>query len=141
MIPKGGRDYCGIGLVEVVWKAVTLIINCLFTTSLHDSLHGLQMGRGTCNTSLEAKLIHQLTATREEVLYAIFLDLHKAYGALDREKFLEILGGTTWDLKTAIPFAHIGTGYGWWIARVDTMGRRFKAFGGRNMRTRCTPPF
>ena len=30
---------------------------------------------------------------REEVLYAIFLDLHKAYGALYRERFLDILEG------------------------------------------------
>ena len=30
---------------------------------------------------------------REEVLYAIFLDLHKAYDALDRSRCLEILEG------------------------------------------------
>ena len=28
---------------------------------------------------------------REEVLYVIFLDLHKAYAALDRDRCLEIL--------------------------------------------------
>ena len=27
VIPKGGGDYCGIGLVEVLWKAVEVIIN------------------------------------------------------------------------------------------------------------------
>ena len=42
---------------------------------------------------LEAKLLHQLAALREEVLYVIFLDLHKAYGALDRSRCLEILDG------------------------------------------------
>ena len=30
---------------------------------------------------------------REEVLYVIFLDLHKAYGTLDRSRCLEILEG------------------------------------------------
>ena len=30
---------------------------------------------------------------REEVLYAIFLDLNKAYDALDRSRCLEILEG------------------------------------------------
>ena len=30
---------------------------------------------------------------REEVLYVIFLDLTKAYDALDRSRFLEILEG------------------------------------------------
>ena len=44
-------------------------------------------------TTLEAKLIQQLAATREELLYMIFLDLHKAYDALDRDRCLEILEG------------------------------------------------
>ena len=41
----------------------------------------------------EAKLLHQLAAMREEVLYAIFLDLTKAYDALDRSRSLDILKG------------------------------------------------
>ena len=48
-------------------------------------LHGFRAGRGKGTSSLEAKLIHQLTATREEVLCKIFLDLHKAYNEPDRE--------------------------------------------------------
>ena len=35
----------------------------------------------------------QLEALREEVLYMIFLDLHKAYDALDRSRCLDILEG------------------------------------------------
>ena len=38
------------------------------------------------NSSLEAKLLHQLAALREEVMYVIFLDLNKVYGALDRSR-------------------------------------------------------
>ena len=34
-----------------------------------------------------------LAALREEVLYVIFLDLHKAYDALDRSRCLDILEG------------------------------------------------
>ena len=34
-----------------------------------------------------------VTALREEFLYAIFLDLHKAYYVLDRSRCLEILEG------------------------------------------------
>ena len=66
LIPKGGGDYRGIGLVEVVWKVVTLILNSQFTTSitLHNVLHGFREGRGTGTTSLEAKLIHKLTSMR-----------------------------------------------------------------------------
>ena len=42
---------------------------------------------------VEAKLLQQLKALWEEVLYGIFLDLHKAYDALDRSDCLEILEG------------------------------------------------
>ena len=41
----------------------------------------------------EAKLLQQLAALREEVLYVIFLGLIKAYNALDRSRCLEILEG------------------------------------------------
>ena len=34
LIMKGGGDYCGIGLMEVVWKAVAVIPNCRFTSSI-----------------------------------------------------------------------------------------------------------
>ena len=64
-----------------------LILNCRFTTStnFHNVLHGLWVGYGICNASLEDKLLQNLKAIREEVLYAIFLDLHKTYDALDRD--------------------------------------------------------
>ena len=31
LIPKGGGEYCGMLIVEVVWKVVMGIINCCFT--------------------------------------------------------------------------------------------------------------
>ena len=49
--------------------------------------------RGTGTATLEAKLLQQLAAMREEVLYVIFLDLHKAYDALDKSRSLDILEG------------------------------------------------
>ena len=93
LIPKGGGDYLGIGLVEVVWKLVAMILNCCFTASItyHESLHGFRAGHSTGTTTLEVKLIQQVTAMREEVLHAIFLDLHKVYYALDRSRCPEIL--------------------------------------------------
>ena len=41
MTPNGDGEYHIIGLVEVVWKVVTLILNHHFTTSItfHDVLH------------------------------------------------------------------------------------------------------
>ena len=95
LIPKGVGDYLGIGLVEVIWKAVGVIINCRFTTAItyHNFLHGLRADRGTSTTTLEVKLLQEVEALREAVLHVIFLDLHKAYYALDRSRCLGILEG------------------------------------------------
>ena len=95
LIPKGKKDYQGIGLVEVMWKVVAAILNRRFTSSItyHDAFHGFRAGRGTGTAILKAKLLQQLAALREEVLYVIFLDLNKAYDALDRSRCLEILEG------------------------------------------------
>ena len=93
LIPKGKKDYQGIVLVDVMWKVVAAILNHRFTASItyHDFLHGFRAGRATGTATLEAKLLQQLAALREEVLYIIFLDLHKLYDALDRSRCLEIL--------------------------------------------------
>ena len=94
-IPKGKKDYQIIGLVEVMWKVVAAILNRWLTASItyHDFLHGLRSGRGTGTATLNAKLLQQIAALREEVLYVIVLDLHKAYDVLDRSRCLEILEG------------------------------------------------
>ena len=93
LIPKGRKEYRGIGLVEVMWKVVAEILHRQLTTVItyHDFLHGFQAGRGTGTATLDAKLLQQLAAMREEVLYVIFLDLTKAYDALDRSRSLDIL--------------------------------------------------
>ena len=85
-IPKGGGDYRGIGLVEVVWKLVEVNLNFRLTSSItfHDVLHGFRAGCGTGTSTLEAKILQQLAAMREELLYVIFLYLHKVYDTLDR---------------------------------------------------------
>ena len=95
LIPKGKGDYWGIGLVEVMWKVVAVILNRCLTSSItfHDVLHEFRAGRGTGTATLEAKLPQQLAAMREEVLYVIFLDLTKVYDALDRSRCLGILEG------------------------------------------------
>ena len=70
LIPKGKKDYRGIGLVEVMWKVVAVILNRHFTSSItyHDALDSFRAGRGTGTATLEAKLLQQLAAMREEVL-------------------------------------------------------------------------
>ena len=80
LIPKGGSDYLGIGLVEGMWKAVAVILNRRFTASItyHNSLHGFRAGRGMGNSTLEVKLLQQVESLREILIHTIFLDLHKA---------------------------------------------------------------
>ena len=81
--------------MEVTWKVVAEILNRRLTAYItyHNFLHGFQAGRGTGNTTPKAKLLQHLAALREEFLYVIFLDLHKAYEALDMSRCLEILEG------------------------------------------------
>ena len=78
-----------------MWKVVTANLNHRLADSItyHNFLHGFRAGRGTGTATLEAKLLQQLAVLREEVLYVIFMDLHKAYNALDRSRCLEILEG------------------------------------------------
>ena len=79
LITKGKGEYCGINLVEVMWKVVAAILNGRLTASItyHYFLHGFRACCGIGATTLEAKLIQKLAAFREEVLYLILLDLHK----------------------------------------------------------------
>ena len=48
LIPKGKKDYRGIGLVEVMWKVVAAILNHRFTASItyHDVCFPPPPGRG-----------------------------------------------------------------------------------------------
>ena len=96
MIPKGlGTDFRVIGLVEVLWKAISGIINFRISSSIqfHDAPHGFHTVRETGTATLKANLLQQLIAMREAVLRSIFLDLIKAYDALERELCLDILMG------------------------------------------------
>ena len=96
MIPKGGgTNFWEVGLVKVLWKLISGIINCrLFSyIQFHDVLHGFRAGRGTGTATLKAKLLQHIIAMRETVLHAIFLDLRKAYYALGGERCLDILAG------------------------------------------------
>ena len=94
LITKGGSGYFqGIGLIEVLCKTVTIFLNRRFTAAItfHDVLHRFWAGRGTGTSNLKSKLLHNLVAMREAVLYKVFLDLQKAYDALDWESCLGII--------------------------------------------------
>ena len=80
----------GVGIVEVLWKGVARLLNHRFTEeiSYHDALHRFQEGRGTGIATFKAKLLQQLTAMSEAVLFEVFMYLQKAYDALDQERAL-----------------------------------------------------
>ncbi len=94
MIPKGGGDYRGIGLLEPVWKCIERVIDhCLEAIELHDSLHGCCSKRGTGTAIIEAKLAQQLSYLELRPFYGVFLDLWKAFDAMDWEWCIMLLEG------------------------------------------------
>jgi len=94
LLPKGGGDYHSIGLLDPIWKVVEkVMVARFFVIKLHDCLHGGLPGRGTGTAITEVKLQQQLAWADQEPLYQIYLDLRKAYDALDRGRCLEILAG------------------------------------------------
>ncbi len=94
LIPKGGGDYRGIRLLEPIWKVIERIINHrLDAFDLHDSLHGCCNKRSTGTAIIEAKLAQQLLYLELKSFYGVFLDLQKAFDAMDREQCILILEG------------------------------------------------
>jgi hypothetical protein len=63
LIPKGGGDYQGIGLLEPIWKVLERIMDRrLDAIELHDCLHGCRAYRGTGTRVIEAALLHRAEA-------------------------------------------------------------------------------
>ena len=92
LLPKGGGDYRGIGLLEPFWKCVEIIMDRqLQVVKFHDCLHSFLSERGTGTATTEAKLAQQLAYLEQEALYGVFIDLRKAHDAMDPEWCLEIL--------------------------------------------------
>ncbi len=64
LLPKGGGDYRGIGLLNPIWKVVEKVMVFQFSAlQLHDCLHGRLPRRGTGTAIMEAKLQQQLAWT------------------------------------------------------------------------------
>ena len=61
LLPKGGGDFRGIGLLEPFWKVIEVLIDRKLTDiKLHDCLHGFLAGQGTATAIMEVKLAQQL---------------------------------------------------------------------------------
>ena len=74
--------------MEVIWKTMTSLLNhqLMVEIKFHDVLHGFWAGCGTGTAALETKLLQQLTAMREVVLFEVFLDLQKSCDNLDWDR-------------------------------------------------------
>ena len=94
LLPKGGGDFRGIGLLDPFWKVVVKVMVCrLGSIEFHPCLHGGLPKRGTGTATIEAKLAQQLAWMEQEPLYQVFVDLRKAYDHLDRQRCLAIMTG------------------------------------------------
>jgi hypothetical protein len=94
LIPKGGRNYHGIRLLEPVWKFIERVIDHqLEAINLHDSLHGCCNNHRTGTAIIEAKLAQQLSYLELKPFYGVFLDLRKAFDAMDWEQCIMVLEG------------------------------------------------
>ncbi len=60
---------------------------------LHDSLHGYRNKRETGTAIIEAKLAQQLLYLELKPFYGVFLDLRKAFNAMDWERCIMLLEG------------------------------------------------
>ena len=82
LIPKGGGDYRGIGLMEPMWKVLEIVmVSRMRAIEFHDCLHGSVPKRGTGTATTEVKLAQQLAYLEQEPWYGIFVDLRKAFDA------------------------------------------------------------
>ncbi len=94
LILKGGGYYRRIGLLEPVWKCIERVIDHqLEAIDLHDSLHGCCNNRGTGTAIIEVKLAQQLSYLELKPFYGVFIDLWKAFDAMDWEQCIMVLEG------------------------------------------------
>jgi hypothetical protein len=104
LIPKSeAGKFRGIGLLEVIWKLITTIINkrLLQGIEFHPAIHGFRRRRGTGTAVLECKLLMSMAHKAGKPLYQIFIDFFsKAYPSMDRGRTLEILEGYGVGLRT-----------------------------------------
>jgi hypothetical protein len=92
LIPRGAGEYRGIGLLEPVWKVLEKVMDLrLEAIVLHDSLHGCLALQGMGTGIIEAKLAQQLAHLEQMPYFGVFINLRKAFDAMNCGRCLEIL--------------------------------------------------
>ena len=78
--PKINKDTGGVGILEVVWKAVGAVIDTRIKTVVQFFyiLHEFQAGRGAGTSIMNLKLTQELESVEQYPLSMVFLDLRKA---------------------------------------------------------------
>ena len=66
LLLKGHGEFRGIGLVKILYEELLGLVNCQIEAeaNFHEVIHGFQAEQGTGTTSLEAKLLQNLTKIR-----------------------------------------------------------------------------
>ena len=54
--------------------------------NIYDSLHGFWEGREIETATFDSKMSQQLIRLVKEPLFWVFMDVHKAYGSLDKDR-------------------------------------------------------
>jgi Reverse transcriptase (RNA-dependent DNA polymerase) len=93
LLPKPDGGVQGIGLLETVWKIISIIIKDRITEHIHfdDSLHGFLPTRGTSMAIIDAKLRLDTHIATGQTLHHVFIDISKAYDSVSRAKLLHIM--------------------------------------------------
>jgi hypothetical protein len=92
LILKGGGEYRGIGLLEPIWNVLEKVMDLrLEAILLLNSLHGCFALQGTGTGIIEAKLAQQLAHLEQTPFFGVFINLLKAFDAMDCGGCLEIL--------------------------------------------------
>ena len=71
LLPKDSSGFCGIGLLEIIWKRITSIMDMRIKESVdfHYALHGFHSCWETGTAIIEAKLIQQLATLHQVPLF------------------------------------------------------------------------
>ncbi len=94
LLPKGGGNFRGIGLLDPCWKVMEkIMVRRMGAIDFHPCLHGGMPKRGMGTVTIEAKLARQLAWVEQEPLFQVVVDLRKAYNHLNHAKCLEIMTG------------------------------------------------
>ena len=95
LILKETTNTWEIGLLELVWKVVKVVIDnrIKLVVKLYDVLYVFCAGMGTGTAIMEHKLVQELASVDQDPLFSVLLDLRKAYNNLDQGRLLQNLEG------------------------------------------------